>query len=90
MRANGWDSPSVLRRTGSSAFVFRLGHFRYERPWLKDERRSSTKHLNYNSESDTPNSHIQSVEWGWRGRTPSTLGVYRPTRGEETSSPQEA
>jgi hypothetical protein len=32
---------------------------------------------------------MQSVEWGWRGRTPSTLGVYRPTRGEETSSPQE-
>ncbi len=30
------------------------------------------------------------MEWGWRGRTPSTLGVYRPTRGEETSSPQEA
>jgi hypothetical protein len=45
MRANGWDSPSVLRRTGSSAFVFRLGHFRYERPWLKDERRSYLSHI---------------------------------------------
>ena len=44
MRANGWDSPSVLRRTGSSVFVFRLGHFRYERPWLKDERRSYISH----------------------------------------------
>jgi len=33
---------------------------------------------------------LQSVEWGWRGRIPSILGIYRPTRGEETSSPQEA
>jgi len=33
---------------------------------------------------------MQNVEWGWRGRIPSTLGIYRPTRGEETSSPQEA
>ena len=32
------------REGGSSAFVFRLGHFRYERPWLKDERRSYISH----------------------------------------------
>jgi hypothetical protein len=89
MRANGWESPSVLRRAGSSASVFRLGHFRYERPWLKDERRRSSKYLNSNSESDTANSHMQSVEWGWRGHIPRTRGIYRPTRGEETSSPQE-
>ncbi len=46
MRANGWDSPPVLRRTGSSALHLSLGHFRYERPWLKDERRCSTKSRN--------------------------------------------
>ncbi len=32
---------------------------------------------------------MQNVEWGWRGRIPRTRGIYRPTRGEETSSPQE-
>jgi hypothetical protein len=46
----------------------------------------------FSSESDTTNINMQSVEWGWRGRTSReySLRVYRPTRGEETSSPQEA
>jgi hypothetical protein len=51
MRANGWDIPFVLKRNGSSAFVFRLGHFRYERPWLKDERRSYIAIQKSNSEA---------------------------------------
>lgn len=66
-----------------------LGHFRYERPWLKDERRCSSK-WDTQIAKQKINSSMQNVEWGWRGRTPSTFGVHRPTRGEETSSPQEA
>jgi len=27
------------REGGSSVYIFRLGHFRDGRPWLKDERR---------------------------------------------------
>ena len=40
MRANGREQMCVLTHLrGSSAFVFRLGYFRQERPGLKDERR---------------------------------------------------
>jgi hypothetical protein len=51
MRARAGRACVRTRTHARGKHVFRLGHFRYERPWLKDERRRSSKYLNSNSEA---------------------------------------
>lgn len=44
MRARAGRACVRTRTHARGKHVFRLGHFRYERPWLKDERRSYITH----------------------------------------------
>ena len=72
MRANGWDSPSVFRRTGSSAFAFEPRTFPLVASTTKGRVPKLYCKSKSKSESDTTNIILKNVEWGWRGQ--NTLG----------------
>jgi hypothetical protein len=57
MRARVGRACVRTRTHARGKHVFRLGHFRYERPWLKDERRSYITHRSLEAKA-TPHTAI--------------------------------
>jgi len=66
---------------GQAHSALRLGHFRYERPWLKDERRRTPKSQKFSSGSDTTNFNMKTRRGVVLGRTPKERGGARSWGG---------
>src|SRR3989344_8778145 len=63
LRAHGWGARVYSHALGQAHSALRLGHFRYERPWLKDERRRKPEPQNLVAEA-TPQTLVCKREGG--------------------------